>query len=310
MGYFYRVYNEDEKKWDEFVPDNFDIDVQNELLYFDYFASISKSQEGLIKRIGVSNRYYKKVNISDIRIGLSNAGDGFVAYKPVYENKYIEKLFEVKNGKFLNIRANKLTPEERKQLKEDPKCGIRVLNRMTIEPDCNVYKEMIQYLFETLKNSDLSNVYFKNIFSKKRTSKGKNGIRNLLNEYSKTYLFNEHTTEDIKHLEYLEEAIKEKLKHYEFFRVVAITRYDYEKEMADKGAWMVMQKEIELTEEEKRKLKAKIKRAEKKRVKEAYENKPDNNMDEYKQEYDEYLSPDEYNEMSNGEGNKVYISRR
>ena len=258
MGYMYRIYEKDRKGFRPYVPKNFTEKNANELLYFDYLTCLMENERVFKLRWKKDHPDFKDIDIAKITIGLKEA-ESFFEYKVIFKNPYIENLLRVENKTFLNIKANDNSEKE--------------IDKMTIDTNTKAYDEMRNYLFKFLQDKDLSDIFFKKIF------RYKNSFKELLRRYSVTYLSSENTNEDIEEIGRLRREIEGKLKEYKNFRVLAVTRYEYELKIAKKN---------DNNEEERKEL----------------------DIDDYNKECEEFLDEKEFNEMTGGDDNKVLIPRR
>ena len=142
-----------------------------------------------------------------------------------------------------------------------------------IDSESENLKEMRDYLFKQLKEDPdnfITNIYcFHNKF------------REILNKYAIAYKSNNYTEEDMHNLYELESTIRKQLSVYKIYRTLASRRYYYEKTLINK----VEEAKVVDVEEDEHEYSALT--------------------NEYNKKYDEYLEPEEYEQMANDSGSKV-----
>lgn len=162
--------------------------------------------------------------------------------------------------------------------------------REVISTESNAYQDIRDYLLEELRHN--SKEYLESVY------KTKGRFKDVLTKYADSYSSNELGEEEYHNTYELETTIRHHLTIYPIFRSVATKRYIYEKFAPYKNE-VVKKKPIELSKEEK---------AMHDKMIEEYYNKKDalrNKVDEYNEKYDEFIEPNEYQQMNGHTGDKV-----
>ena len=246
----------------KYVPKSLE-NTDRKMFYFDYYAYKCQNQDVFYKTIKKNISTNKEISKITIDYKRDKNTQLFNAYNVVFDNPYMDWLFMTDtNNRFSHIKREK----------------VRILGTNAYEQDAVVvdknsqpYLDMLEFVMYFLKSE--KETFFKSIYNKK------NDFAVILNQYATLYdaisKGLQESYQDFEELNTKEKEIKNYLAKYETYRSLAIARYKYELRL----------------------LKVNLKKNDK-----IMEEFKDNNLDDYNTLNDEFLSKEEFLEMTNGEG--------
>lgn len=275
MECWYRIEIEGKKDPIRFVPESLK-DTSKELFFFDNYAITHGDEQSFyeyVKEVANIKGDIKKITI-DYKRNSTNVDHN--RYNLVFDNPYINEVLSNKDGYYEYIHKGNV------KLLGTP---VKEKNVPVVDTNSVVYNNMKNFVLKFLKTDSekLLNIYHR-----------KNTYSNIMNQYAILYQdkVNERiSSEEYETLQLLETDVCAQLSRYGTFRAMAIGRYDYEKTQE-----RIQEREnIKLT-----------KNLEKEGAFKPVFN--DKQIDEYNQEYDEFLDEDEFGSMT-GEGNALHIGK-
>lgn len=273
MKYAFKV-NLDNGQTETLIPDGYE---DKELSDFDMYVLKYGGKNSFIGKVcntlGVTRSMIKEVII--------NSRSDF-GYNLIEENPYFKDIYD-------NLKEEDTYGAKNYQKKE-----------VVITGNSANFRDMRDYLFYNLRkngNTLINEIYTRNT-----------ELRRLLEKYVSIYNPLSYSEEDNRNINTLERQIVDTLSIYRNYRGMAVSRYNYENSKSNTNIYisneeLKKEKEIEKYNKYRNSL-----------IEKARKQELDDNIDidvitkerteDYNQDYDEYLTEDEYNQMA-GAGNVI-----
>ena len=264
----------------KFIPEGLK-NTNRDIFYFDYYANACGNRDTFYKQIKKLSRVRGEIKKISIDYRRTKENKDHSAYNVVFGNKYMKKIIEFEGKKFKYVK-----PETRKV----PGKNVYEKDVVCVDMNSEPFINMKDFVFGFLEED--SEGFFKQVYTRK------NGISTLMNQYA--YLYDKKNKDELSPEEFEELSRKEieltrQISRYRTFRALAIDRVRYEErvfkqeEREDKKAEKEMKQAVKITGD--------------------MEPEFEDYKTEYNQEFDEFLSEDEFCSMT-GEGNTLHIGKR